>query len=443
MPRPDAGEPEVSMPACRGKGDVVRSARRLWRVGLRGALGVVMTLALLGVVTVATTTQSGAQGSAPFIELSTSSGPVGTKVEVYGSIGRACTPPTSPTAYVSVGLHMAKPTHHGEPWTSLAITVGPTGAFAATFVIPPFLHGGATFGPLPVLPGTNYFFTVTTLPARGVCGPTIFVRTPFTVTGPIGSQPPGRFSGIAPTPTGKGYWLSQVGGGVYSYGDAGFYGSLPGLGVTPATGVTGITSTPTGKGYWMVSATGGVYAFGSAGFYGSLPGLGIHPYGAIVGIAPTPTGGGYWLVGATGGVFAFGDAGYYGNGDSMTIALSPTSTGEGYTVIRGAGQGLFPIERGDAATAHLPSGKIVRLGTLLTDGTTNPSDTGYWLVGVDGGVFSFGTAPFYGSLPGIGVAPLGAIVGIAPTPTGGGYWLVGSTGGVFAFGDAGFYGSAG
>jgi len=383
----------------RRQGGGVRSARRLWRVGLRGALGVAMTLALLGVVTVATTTQSGAQGSAPFIELSTSSGPVGTKVEVYGSIGRACTPPTSPTAYVVVSLNMTKPTHHGQPTTELAITVGPTGGFAATFVIPPFLHSGATFGPLPVLPGTNYFFTVTTLPARGVCGPTIFVRTPFTVTGPIGSQPPGRFSGIAPTPTGKGYWRSQVGGGVYSYGDA--------------------------------------------GFYGSLPGLGIHPYGAIVGIAPTPTGGGYWLVGATGGVFAFGDAGYYGNGGPMTIALSPTPTGKGYTVIRGGSEGLFPIERGDAATAHLPSGRIVRLATLLTDGTTNPSDTGYWLVGVDGGVFSFGTAPFYGSLPGIGVVPVGAIVGVAPTPTGGGYWLVGSTGGVFAFGDAGFYGSAG
>lgn len=70
-----------------------------------------------------------------------------------------------------------------------------------------------------------------------------------------------------------------------------------------------------------------------------------------------------------------------------------------------------------------------------------PDGQGYWLVGADGGVFSFGLAQFYGSTGGLKLnAP---IVGMAATPDGAGYWLVASDGGVFAFGDARFYGSMG
>jgi beta-lactamase class A len=70
-----------------------------------------------------------------------------------------------------------------------------------------------------------------------------------------------------------------------------------------------------------------------------------------------------------------------------------------------------------------------------------PGGGGYWLVGSDGGVFSFGDARFFGSL---GAVRLSApVVGVAATPGGGGYWLVGSDGGVFTFGDAPFRGSDG
>ncbi|HEX3947353.1 MAG TPA: hypothetical protein VHW47_06585 [Acidimicrobiales bacterium] len=70
-----------------------------------------------------------------------------------------------------------------------------------------------------------------------------------------------------------------------------------------------------------------------------------------------------------------------------------------------------------------------------------PDGKGYWEVASDGGIFSFGDAAFHGSMGG---KPLNKpIVGMAATPDGQGYWLVASDGGIFAFGDATFEGSAG
>jgi hypothetical protein len=75
------------------------------------------------------------------------------------------------------------------------------------------------------------------------------------------------------------------------------------------------------------------------------------------------------------------------------------------------------------------------------DDSGNPNVSGYWLVGADGGVFTFGSATFHGSTGG---QPLNApVTGITSTPGGKGYWLLGADGGVFSFGDARFYGSLG
>ena len=70
-----------------------------------------------------------------------------------------------------------------------------------------------------------------------------------------------------------------------------------------------------------------------------------------------------------------------------------------------------------------------------------PDGHGYWLVAMDGGVFTFGDAAFYGSMGGKPLAQ--PIVGMAATPDGHGYWLVAADGGIFTFGDAAFYGSLG
>jgi peptidoglycan-N-acetylglucosamine deacetylase len=71
-------------------------------------------------------------------------------------------------------------------------------------------------------------------------------------------------------------------------------------------------------------------------------------------------------------------------------------------------------------------------------GAASADGNGYWEVASDGGIFSFGTAVFHGSMGG---TPLNApIAGMAATPDGNGYWEVASDGGMFAFG-APFYGS--
>ena len=57
----------------------------------------------------------------------------------------------------------------------------------------------------------------------------------------------------------------------------------------------------------------------------------------------------------------------------------------------------------------------------------------------DGGVFTYGDAPFLGSTGAVRLRQ--PIVGMAATAAGRGYWLAAADGGVFAFGDAHFVGS--
>jgi hypothetical protein len=68
-----------------------------------------------------------------------------------------------------------------------------------------------------------------------------------------------------------------------------------------------------------------------------------------------------------------------------------------------------------------------------------PGGSGYWFAAADGGIFTFGDATFFGSTGGVALNQ--PIVGMAPTPTGNGYWLVARDGGIFTFGDAGYFGS--
>ena len=91
---------------------------------------------------------------------------------------------------------------------------------------------------------------------------------------------------------------------MFSFGDARFFGSTGAIRLNSP--IVGMAPTPTGKGYWMVASDGGVFTFGDARFKGSLASL--HPPSPTVAIVPTRTGHGYWLELADREVIGFGDA---------------------------------------------------------------------------------------------------------------------------------------
>lgn len=245
-------------------------------------------------------------------------------------------------------------------------------------------------------------------------------------------------SEMVSTSSGKGYWQVATDGGVFAFGDAQFYGSLPGRGVK-VDNIIGIARTPTDKGYWLVGRDGGVFAFGDAVFAGSLPGLNIR-LDNIVGMAPTKDGKGYWLAGSDGGVFAFGTAGFYGSMGGKPLnkpveAIAPSASSKGYWLV-GRDGGVFAF--GDAPFLGSMGGKA--LNYPVVDMDTTPDGQGYWLTAEDGGVFAFGNAQFYGSMAG---KPLnGRITGMSASPDAKGYWLNACDGGIFSFGSAPFYGSS-
>ena len=116
-------------------------------------------------------------------------------------------------------------------------------------------------------------------------------------------------AGLVIAPPLPGYWMTASDGGIFSFGNAGFYGSMGGTVLNKP--VVGMAATPDGKGYWLVASDGGIFSFGDAGFYGSTGAMTLNK--PIVGMAAAPYGEGYWLVASDGGIFSFGDAKFYGS----------------------------------------------------------------------------------------------------------------------------------
>ena len=231
----------------------------------------------------------------------------------------------------------------------------------------------------------------------------------------------GTAAGLAPTPSGSGYWVAGSDGGILTYGDARFYGSAGGLHLNAP--VVGMAATRDGRGYWLVGSDGGILTYGDAGFFGSAGALPL--VSPVVGMAPTPDGRGYWLVAADGGVFSFGDAAFYGSAGALrlnapVVGMSATPDGRGYWLVASDG-GILTY--GDAGFSG--SAGALRLASPVVSMAPTPDGRGYWLVASDGGVFTFGDARFSGSAVGAPAPLSGANFSVVVARPGGGYWLLG------------------
>jgi Peptidase A4 family/Putative Ig domain len=229
----------------------------------------------------------------------------------------------------------------------------------------------------------------------------------------------------------QGYWLVAADGGIFTFGNAGFYGSTGSMKLNRP--IVGMAATPQGHGYWLVAADGGIFNFGDAGFYGSAGAL--HLNQPIVAMAASPDGKGYWLVAADGGIFTFGDAGYYGSTGGMKlnqpiVGMAATPDGRGYWLVAADG-GIFTF--GDARYFGSTGG--MNLHQPIVSMAATPDGRGYWLGAADGGIFTFGDAGYFGSAPAAGLN-VGDIVALSPAANGLGYWLAGTNGAVDPFGGA-------
>jgi hypothetical protein len=267
--------------------------------------------------------------------------------------------------------------------------------------------------------GTTYYFTVQAVNGVGASTPSNEASAT-----PIAASPNG------------GYWEVASDGGVFSFGNAGSFGSAASLPLNHP--VVGLAPTHDRQGYWLVASDGGIFNYGDAHFFGSTGGMTLNK--PIVGMAATTDGGGYWLVASDGGIFAYGDAHFSGSTGGMTlnkpiVGMAVTPDGGGYWLVASDG-GIFAY--GDAHFSGSTGG--MTLNKPVVGMAANPGG-GYWLVASDGGIFNYGRAAFEGSTGGTTLNK--PVVGMSAAPDGAGYWLVASDGGIFNYGSAGFFGSTG
>ncbi len=275
----------------------------------------------------------------------------------------------------------------------------------------------------------------------GACTLTPSVSNGHNFTGANGS--PQTFT-IAFGP--RGYWLVGSDGGIFSFGNAQFYGSMGGT--TLQRPVVGITPTHTKHGYWLVASDGGIFSFGDSNFFGSIPGLGLHPAGSgqpnslaapIVGMVPSSTGNGYFMVASDGGVFAFGDARFAGSCPGIggcagaAVAVMPDHSGNGYWLVTSLGA-IYAF--GDAPFFGAPSPQ----SSPVVNAVATPDGRGYWILYANGMVLNFGDAAGFGNPVGF-VNQFNPATSIFPTTDGLGYWVASARGDVFTFGNAPFLGS--
>ncbi len=210
---------------------------------------------------------------------------------------------------------------------------------------------------------------------------------------------------------------------------------------------TGLSFTDNGNGTAEISGTpadgtGGVYelTFTATGLGGATAvendPLEVEPVVPLGQMPTTPT------------ISNLPSRGTVGSGFTATVSTdgdgttSVTSNSPGVCTANGLSVSYVGVGT-CSLTAHVGVGSYYSAadGTPQSFSVSAPPPTphGYWLVGTDGGIFSFGSAQFYGSAGNLHLQR--PVLGIVPTKDRGGYWLDASDGGVFSFGDTQFYGS--
>ena len=274
----------------------------------------------------------------------------------------------------------------------------------------------------------------------------------------LGSLPGGASSVNGSSGGVGGYWINAADGGVFSFGNAQFYGSTGGMHLESTCGGHGLDArrsrvlggrqrwrrvqlrrrpvlrqhrehppqqthgrhggVPDGRGDWLVASDGGIFAYGDAQFYGSTGSLKLNK--PIIGMVPTHDGGGYWLIASDGGVFAFGDAGFFGSLGGVPpatalVGVAPTSYGAGYWVL-GANGTVYGF--GDAPQVGIApvSPALSAMKSPMTGLIPDFSGQGFDAVNASGQAFAFGDAPYFGDVTSAVPGYAGHAVGIAATP---------------------------
>jgi len=282
---------------------------------------------------------------------------------------------------------------------------------------------------------------VVTYVAAGQCTLTAQVEASATYAAASGTAQSFTVGSAAPSTPTHGYWLVGSDGGIFSFGQAQFYGSTGSLHLQRP--VVGIVPTSGHGGYWLDASDGGVFSYGDTQFYGSIPGLGLHPAGSglpnslnapIVGMVASSDDGGYFMVASDGGVFAFGDAHFAGSCPGIggcsgaAVAVMPDASGNGYWLVTQSGN-VYTF--GDASYHGGPG----NTGSPVTSAVRTPNGGGYWILTANGTVYDYGNAGNYGDAAGAfgGLNPATAIF---TTSDGGGYWIASANGTVDQYGDA-------
>jgi 3D (Asp-Asp-Asp) domain-containing protein len=132
--------------------------------------------------------------------------------------------------------------------------------------------------------------------------------------------------------------------------------------------VTAMAATPGGGGYWLAGADGGVFSFGDAAFHGSLS---PEPSNvAAVAMASTPSGGGYWLATADPPAPA----------QPTSQAASP-STVQASSGPNGSAMGTFEVTCYDNQ-GRTASGAETSSETVAVDPSVIPLGSRLWIDGV-------------------------------------------------------------